>query len=152
MLTVGSKAPNFSLNDQDGNTVSLNDFSGQKLLIWFYPKSNTPGCTIEGQQFRDEFSNFKKCNTVILGISADTVKSQKNFCDKQNFPFSLLSDPDKDTINSFKAIGIKKMYGKEYEGILRVSYLIDEKGIIEKVYDKVKPKEHAKEVLDFIKG
>ena len=85
-----------------------------------------------------------------LSISADTVKSQKNFCDKQNF--FLLSDPDKDTINSFKAIGIKKMYGKEYEGILRVSYLIDEKGIIEKVYDKVQPKDHAKEVLNYIKG
>ena len=148
MLDVGSKAPSFSLNAQDGNPVSLNDFSGKKLLIWFYPKSNTPGCTIEGQQFRDEFNNFKKCNTAILGISADTVKSQKNFCDKQNFPFSLLSDPDKDTINSFKAIGIKKMYGKEYEGILRVSYLIDEKGIIEKVYDKVKTKTHALDILN----
>lgn len=150
MLDVGSKAPSFLLNNQDGNPVSLNDFAGQKLLIWFYPKSNTPGWTIEGQQLRDEFNNFKKCNTSILGISADTVKSQKNFCDKQKFPFSLLSDPDKNTINSFEAIGIKKMYGKEYEGILRISYLIDENGIIDKVYDKVKPKDHAREVLNDI--
>ncbi len=89
-------------------------------------------------------------NTSILGISADTVKSQKNFCDKQKFPFPLLSDPDKNIINLFEAIGIKKMYGKEYEGILRVSYLIDENGIIEKVYDKVKPKDHASEVLNDI--
>ena len=152
MLDVGSKAPSFLLNNQDGNPVSLNDFAGQKLLIWFYPKSNTPGWTIEGQQLRDEFNNFKKRNTSILGISADSVKSQKSFCDKQNFPFSILSDPDKEVINLFEAIGIKKMYGREYEGILRVSYLIDENGLIEKAYAKVKPKDHAKEVLKDING
>ena len=102
---------------------------------------------IEGQKLRDEFQNFKDKNTVILGMSADSVKAQKNFCTKQEFPFSLLSDPDKTTIRAYKGIGLKKMYGKEYEGIFRVSYLIDEKGVVEKAYAKVKPKEHAQEVL-----
>ena len=147
MLKEGSKAPSFKLDDQDGNSVSLSDFAGQKVLLWFYPKASTPGWMIEGQKLRDEFQNFKDKNTVILGMSADSVKAQKNFCTKQEFPFSLLSDPDKTTIRVYKAIGLKKMYGREYEGIFRVSYLIDEKGVIEKAYAKVKPKEHAQEVL-----
>ena len=147
MLKEGSKAPGFNLDDQDGNSVSLSDFSGQKVLLWFYPKASTPGWMIEGQKLRDEFQNFKNKNTVILGMSADSVKAQKIFCAKQEFPFSLLSDPDKTTIRTYKAIGLKKMYGREYEGIFRVSYLIDEKGMVEKVYAKVKPKEHAQEVL-----
>ena len=147
MLKEGSKAPGFNLDDQDGNSVSLSDFEGQKVLLWFYPKASTPGWTIEGQELRDEFQNFKDKNTVILGMSADSVKAQKNFCTKQEFPFSLLSDPDKTTIRAYEAIGLKKMYGREYEGIFRVSYLIDEKGVVEKAYEKVKPKEHAQEVL-----
>ena len=147
MLKEGSKAPGFNLDDQDGNSVSLSDFEGQKVLLWFYPKASTPGWTIEGQELRDEFQNFKDNNTVILGMSADSVKVQKNFCTKQEFPFSLLSDPDKTTIRAYEAIGLKKMYGREYEGIFRVSYLIDEKGVVEKAYAKVKPKEHAQEVL-----
>ena len=147
MLKEGSKAPGFNLDDQDGNSVSLSDFEGQKVLLWFYPKASTPGWTIEGQELRDEFQYFKDNNTVILGMSADSVKAQKNFCTKQEFPFSLLSDPDKTTIRAYEAIGLKKMYGREYEGIFRVSYLIDEKGVVEKAYEKVKPKEHAQEVL-----
>jgi len=147
MLKEGSKAPGFNQDDQDGNSVSLSDFEGQKVLLWFYPKASTPGWTIEGQELRDEFQNFKDNNTVILGMSADSVKAQKNFCTKQEFPFSLLSDPDKTTIRAYEAIGLKKMYGREYEGIFRVSYLIDEKGVVEKAYEKVKPKEHALEVL-----
>ena len=148
MLKEGSKAPNFSLEDQDGKIVNLTDFKGQKVLLWFYPKASTPGWTIEGQKLRDEFQNFKEKNTVILGMSADSVKSQKNFCSKQDFPFPLLSDIDKITIRAYEAIGIKKMYGREYEGIFRISYLINEDGLIENVYEKVKPKEHAKEVLE----
>ncbi len=148
MLKEGSKAPNFSLEDQDGKIVNLTDFIGQKILLWFYPKASTPGWTIEGQKLRDEFQNFKEKNVVILGMSADSVKSQKNFCLKQDFPFSLLSDIDKTAIRAYEAIGIKKMYGREYEGIFRISYLINEDGLIEKVYEKVKPKEHAKEVLE----
>ena len=147
MLKEGIKAPNFSLEDQNGDLVKLKDFEGKKVLLWFYPKASTPGWTIEGQRLRDEFQNFKQANTVILGMSADTVKSQNNFCKKQNFPFQLLSDTEKTTIRAYEAIGMKKMYGREYEGIFRISYLIDEKGIIEKVYSKVKPKEHASEVL-----
>ncbi len=147
MLKEGIKAPTFSLEDQNGDLVKLKDFEGKKVLLWFYPKASTPGWTIEGQRLRDEFQNFKQANTVILGMSADTVKSQNNFCKKQNFPFQLLSDTEKTTIRAYEAIGMKKMYGREYEGIFRISYLIDEKGIIEKVYSKVKPKEHASEVL-----
>ena len=147
MLKEGTKAPGFTLDDQDGNSVSLSDFEGQKVLLWFYPKASTPGWTIEGQKLRDEFQNFKDKNTVILGMSADSVKTQKNFCVKQEFPFQLLSDPDKSTIKSYEAFGTKKMYGREYEGIFRYSYLIDENGMIEKAYEKVKPKEHATEVL-----
>ena len=148
MLEKGTSAPDFKLDDQDGNPVSLSDFKGKKILLWFYPKASTPGCTIEGQEFRDEFEKFQEKNTVILGMSADSVKSQKNFCEKQNFPFSLVSDPEKTTIRKYEAIGLKKMYGREYEGIFRISYLIDENGSIQKTYGKVKPKEHAKEVLE----
>lgn len=148
MLEEGTSAPDFKLDDQDGNPVSLSDFKGKKILLWFYPKASTPGCTIEGQEFRDEFQKFQEKNTVILGMSADSVKSQKNFCEKQNFPFSLVSDPEKTTIRKYEAIGLKKMYGREYEGIFRISYLIDENGTIQKTYGKVKPKEHAKEVLE----
>ena len=120
----------------------------KKYCYGFIPKASTPGCTIEGQEFRDEFQKFQEKNTVILGMSADSVKSQKNFCEKQNFPFSLVSDPEKTTIRKYEAIGLKKMYGREYEGIFRISYLIDENGFIQKTYGKVKPKEHAKEVLE----
>lgn len=148
MLLEGTKAPDFTLDDQDGNSISLSDFAGQNILLWFYPKASTPGWTTEGQELRDEFQNFQDKNTVILGMSADSVKSQKNFCEKQNFPFSLVSDPDKSTIRKYEAIGMKKMYGREYEGIFRISYLINTDGIIQKVYEKVKPKDHAKEVLN----
>jgi len=148
MLLEGTKAPDFTLDDQDGNPISLSDFAGQNILLWFYPKASTPGWTIEGQELRDEFQNFKEKNTIILGMSADSVKSQKNFCEKQKFPFQLVSDPDKSTIRKYEAIGMKKMYGREYEGIFRISYLINTDGVIQKAYEKVKPKDHAKEVLN----
>ena len=147
MLKVGAKAPDFTLDDQDGTQISLSDFQGQKVLLWFYPRASTPGWINEGQGLRDEFKNFKKYNTVVLGMSADSVKAQKNFCSKQEFPFQLLSDPEKETIRAYEAIGLKKMYGREYEGILRVAYLIDENGKIERAYEKVSPKNHADEVL-----
>jgi len=148
MLSVGSNAPEFQLSDQNGNTVNIKDFEGQKVLLWFYPKASSPGWTTQGQGLRDEFKNFKKYNTVILGMSADSIKAQNNFCAKQEFPFQLLSDPDKEVMRSYEAIGMKKMYGREYEGILRVAYLIDESGKIEQAYEKVSPKTHAGIVLE----
>ena len=148
MLSIGSNAPEFQLSDQDGNTVNIKDFEGQKVLLWFYPKASTPGWTTQGQGLRDEFKNFKKYNTVILGMSADSIKAQNNFCAKQEFPFQLLSDPDKEVMRLYEAIGMKKMYGREYEGILRVAYLIDENGKIEQAYEKVSPKTHAGIVLE----
>ena len=147
MLKTGISAPGFQLSDQEGDIVNINDFEGQKILLWFYPKASTPGWTIQGQGLRDEFKNFKDKNTVIMGMSADSVKAQKNFTVKQDFQFQLLSDPEKETIRSYDAIGMKQMYGKEYEGILRIAYLIDEKGTIEKAYEKVNPKTFADEVL-----
>ena len=150
MLSEGNKAPDFKLDDQDGNPVNLGDFKGKKVLVWFFPKASTPGWTIEGQVLRDEYKNFQEKNTEVVGISGDSIKTQKNFCDKQNFPFLLLSDPEKITIKAYGAFGPKKFMGKEYEGIYRVSYLINEDGAIEKVYNKVKPKEHAAQVLSHI--
>ena len=147
MLEIGEKAPDFTLENQDGNSVSLTDFLGKKVLVWFYPKASTPGWTVQGQGLRDEFENYKEKNTVIIGMSGDSVKKQKNFCEKQSFPFLLLSDPEKTVINEYKALGIKKMYGREYEGIFRISYLINEEGFVEKAYSKIKVKEHAQEVL-----
>ncbi len=147
MLKIGSKAPEFELINQDGETVNISDFKGQKVLLWFYPKASTPGWTIQGQGLRDEFKKFEKSNTIIIGMSADSVKAQNNFATKQKFEFQLLSDPEKETIRNYNAIGMKKMYGKEYEGILRIAYLIDEQGKIEKAYEKVSPKTHAEEVL-----
>ena len=147
MLKIGTNAPEFQLSDQDNNTVNISDFKGQKVLLWFYPKASTPGWTIQGQGLRDEFKKFKDKNTVIIGISADSVKAQKNFAIKQGFQFQLLSDPEKETIRSYDAIGMKKMYGREYEGIFRIAYLIDEKGKVEKAYEKVSPKTFSGEVL-----
>ena len=147
MLKIGTNAPEFQLSDQDNNTVNISDFKGQKVLLWFYPKASTPGWTIQGQGLWDEFKKFKDKNTVIIGMSADSVKAQKNFAIKQGFQFQLLSDPEKETIRSYDAIGMKKMYGREYEGIFRIAYLIDEKGKVEKAYEKVSPKIFSGEVL-----
>ncbi len=147
MLNVGDKAPAFSLEDQNGENVSLEHSKGKKVLIWFFPKASTPGWTVQGQGLRDEFQNFQDNNVEIFGVSADSVKAQKSFCDKQEFPFSLLSDPSKETIKAYGAWGPKKFMGREYEGIHRYSYLIDEKGIVERTYPKVKTKTFAQDVL-----
>ena len=147
MLKVGSSAPDFELNDQDNNIVKIKGFRGQKVFLWFFPKASTPGWTIQGQGLRDEFKNFSDKNTVILGMSADSIKAQKNFVTKQGFQFQLLSNPEKDIIRAYKAIGLKKMYGREYEGILRIAYLINEEGMVEKAYEKVSTKTCAVEAL-----
>ena len=148
MLNVGDKAPEFTLFDGDENSVSLSDFKGQKIVLWFYPKASTPGWTIEGQGFRDEFQKFKDQNFIVLGMSADSTKRQKNFCEKQNFPFPLLSDETTDVLKAYDAWGLKKMYGREYEGIYRITYVIDEDGNIINAYSKVSVKTHALEVLE----
>ncbi|MDC0878824.1 thioredoxin-dependent thiol peroxidase [Candidatus Marinimicrobia bacterium] len=148
MLSIGDKAPAFTLKNQHDKDVSLDDFKGSRLLIWFYPKASTGGCTKEGISIRDEFKTFAKHNIEVVGISKDSIKSQFNFSEKNNFPYDLLSNMDLDVIKSYHAWGLKKMYGKEYEGIMRISYLVDANGIIEKVYSKVKTATHAMDVIE----
>ena len=151
MLKIGQKAPEFSLPNQDDIVISLKDFKGQKLLIWFFPKASTSGCTKEGIGFNELIKNFNKQNISILGVSKDSVKAQKNFCTKNEFKFDILSDTELSVLKKYKAWGLKKMYGREYEGILRISYLVDEDGIIEQAYGKVKTATHASDVLESIK-
>ena len=151
MLKIGQKAPEFSLPNQDDTVISLKDFKGQKLLIWFFPKASTSGCTKEGIGFNELIKNFNKQNISILGVSKDSVKAQKNFCTKNEFKFDILSDKELSVLKKYKAWGLKKMYGREYEGILRISYLIDENGNIEQAYSKVKTLTHATDVLESLK-
>ncbi len=147
-LSPGQKAPSFSLPDQNGQQHSLRDYLGKYLLIYFYPKDDTPGCTKEACGIRDSFADFRKAGIEVLGISADPVNKHAAFVKKYSLPFTLLSDESKQTIESYGAWGKKKFMGREYEGILRISYLIDKEGIIIKLYDKVKPELHAAEVLN----
>ena len=151
MLKIGQKAPEFSLPNQDDTVISLKDFKGKKLLIWFFTKASTGGCTREGLGFNYHFKTFEKHNISIIGISKDSVKAQKNFCTKNEFKFDILSDTELSVLKKYKAWGLKKMYGREYEGILRISYLIDENGMIEQAYSKVKTATHACDVLESIK-
>ena len=146
-LEIGDIAPNFNLRDQNGNETKLDDFKGNKILMWFYPKASTPGWTWEGQGFRDEFEKYETNNIKILGVSADSIKRQYNFATKQNFQYQLLSDENKELLNEYKVWGKKKFMGREYDGIHRISYLIDETGKIEKVFTKIKTKSHAKDIL-----
>ncbi len=150
MLEVGDQAPLFSLPDGDGNTVCLEQFRGQKVFLWFYPKASTPGCTVEGCGLRDDYARFETLGIQVLGMSADTPKRQKNFGTKNEFPFPLVSDESTDTISAYGAWGPKKFMGREYEGIHRISYLIDEAGRIEKTWRKVKTKTHAQDVLELL--
>ncbi len=147
MLNVGDKAPDFTLLDQDGNTVSLADFRGKKVLLWFYPKASTPGCTAEGCNIRDHHAQFQSANVQVLGMSKDSVKRQKNFATQQEFPYPLLSDESGTTVEAYGAWGPKKFMGREFDGILRISYVIDESGNIEHVFGKVKTKTHGEDVL-----
>ena len=151
MLKIGQKAPEFSLPNQDDIVISLKDFKGKKVLIWFFTKANTGGCTREGLGFNDHFKTFEKLNISIVGISKDSINAQKNFCNKNEFKFDILSDTELSVLKKYKAWGLKKMCGREYEGILRISYLIDENGMIEQTYSKVKTATHAPDVLESIK-
>ena len=148
MLKVGDKAPDFTLKNQDENSVSLSDYKNKKVVLWFYPKASTPGWTIEGKGFRDEFQKFEEKNIQIIGCSADPQKKQKKFCDKQNFQFPLLCDESHEMLEAYRVWGKKKFMGREYMGISRVTYIIDENGMIEKVYEKVRTTSHAKDILN----
>jgi peroxiredoxin Q/BCP len=147
-LKIGDKAPNFSALDQDGNSHSLSDYNGKKLVVFFYPKASTPGCTAEACDLRDNFERFKANNYEILGVSADSAKRQANFIDKNKLPFPLLADEDKSVIEAFGVWGPKKFMGKEYDGIHRTTFVIDESGVVENIIAKVKTKEHANQILE----
>lgn len=146
-LKVGDKAPNFQAKDQEGNTISLGDYSGKKLVVFFYPKASTPGCTVEACNLRDNYHTFLAKGYDILGVSADSAKRQQNFRNKYDLPFPLLADEDKEVINAFGVWGPKKFMGREFDGIHRTTFVIDENGVIEDVILKVKTKEHAAQIL-----
>jgi peroxiredoxin Q/BCP len=151
VLTVGSKAPDFSLKDQDGSTHSLKEHAGKWLLIYFYPKDDTPGCTTEACGIRDHWHEFEAAGLTVLGVSTDSVKSHEKFAAKHELPFPLLADEEKKMVEAYGVWGKKKFMGREYLGTMRWSFLIDPKGIIKKVYENVKPDEHAEEVLGDLK-
>lgn len=146
-LKAGDKAPAFSLPDQDGTINTLSDYKGKWILLYFYPKDDTPGCTTEACTIRDQYGDFKKSKTVVFGVSIDPVKKHKKFAEKYDLPFPLLADEDKKVVEAYGVWGEKKFMGRKYMGISRESFLIDPDGNIAKVYEQVKPKEHAREVL-----
>lgn len=146
-LKIGDQAPNFVSKDQDGNPVSLADYKGKKLVLFFYPKASTPGCTVEACNLRDNYERFQSLGYEILGVSADSERRQTNFRNKHEFPYPLLADEEKTVINAFEVWGPKKFMGKEYDGIHRTTFVIDENGIIEEVITKVKTKEHTNQIL-----
>jgi len=146
-LKKGDKAPHFSGNDQDGKSHTLADYKEKKLVVFFYPKANTPGCTAEACDLRDNYDRFKSNNYELLGVSADSAKAQANFKNKFDFPFPLLADEDKSVIEAFGVWGPKKFMGKEYDGIHRTTFVINEEGIIDDVITDVKTKAHAVQIL-----
>ena len=148
MVKQGSAAPAFKTTDANGNTVSLKDYRGQKVVLYFYPKDDTPGCTKEACSFRDSFSKFKKQGIAVLGVSPDSEASHKKFSAKYKLPFTLLADKDRSISEAYGVYGEKKFMGRTYMGVHRTTFLIDEKGKIKKVFEKVKPDEHASEVLE----
>lgn len=150
VVTLGQPVPAFELPATGDKTLALSDFSGKKLLLYFYPKDNTPGCTQEGQAFRDHIDQFDHLNTVILGVSRDSVKVHEGFKCKQNFPFDLLSDQDEQLCQLFDVIKMKNMYGKQVRGIERSTFLINEKGLLIKEWRKVQVKTHIDEVLKYL--
>lgn len=147
MLKVGELAPNFKLFNQSNEEVSLSDFKGKKVVLYFYPKDNTSGCTKQALGFKELFQEYLDNNYVIIGISKDSVKSHQKFIEKYQLPFILLSDPELEVLKLYQVWGEKKMYGKPYMGVLRTTYVIDENGFISNIYEKVKPEENAKEIL-----
>ena len=147
-LKQGDKVTDFTVNNQDGNPVSLSDFKGKKLVVFFYPKASTPGCTAEACNLTDNYKALQDKGYEILGVSADSEKRQTNFKTKYKFPFDLLADEDKTVIDAFGVWGLKKFMGKEYDGIHRKTFLVDENGVVAHVIDKVKTKDHAAQILE----
>jgi peroxiredoxin Q/BCP len=152
MLEIGTKAPDFSLVDQEGTTHTLSQYKGQYVLLYFYPKDDTPGCTKEACAIADVYNDFQKNNVAVLGVSKDSPQSHKKFAQKYNLPFTLLSDPKATVCGAYDAWQDKSMYGRLFKGIVRISYLIDKDGNIARVYPKVDPANHALEILKDIKG
>ena len=146
-LKEGDKAPDFAVNDGEGKTVRLKNLKGKKFVLYFYPKDDTPGCTKEACSFRDSWSKFKRRGIEVFGVSLDSEKSHQKFTEKFSLPFRLLADTDRKLSESFGTYGKKKFMGREYMGNHRMTFLIDEKGMIKKVFEKVKPEDHAEEVL-----
>ena len=146
-LKEGDQVPDFTAVDQDGNNISLSDYKGKKLVVFFYPKASTPGCTAEACNLRDNYKELQDAGYELLGVSADSRKRQNSFKEKYEFPFPLLADEDKTVIETFGVWGPKKFMGKEYDGIHRTTFIIDETGKVEKVIDKVKTKDHAAQIL-----
>lgn len=151
MRKEGTVAPNFTANDANGETIRLKDLRGQKVVLYFYPKDDTPGCTKEACSFRDAFNDFKKRDIRVLGVSVDSEASHQKFTAKYKLPFTLLADPDHSIADAYGVYGEKKFMGRTYLGVKRITFLIDEKGKIKKVFEKVKPDEHAREVLEAFK-
>lgn len=150
MLEKGTKAPEFVLQDKDGNEVALSSFLGKKVVLYFYPRDNTPGCTRQACAFASAYDEFKAKDIVVIGISKDSVASHQKFAEKYNLPFILLSDPERIAIEAFGVWQEKKMYGKVSMGVVRSTFIIDENGIIEKVMPKVKPDTNATEILEYL--
>ncbi len=147
-LKTGDKVPSFKVNDQDGNTINSEDYKGKKWIVFFYPKASTPGCTAEACNLRDNYGELQKQGYELLGVSADSEKRQKNFADKYKLPFPLLADENKEVINAFGVWGPKQFMGRKFDGIHRMTFVIDETGTVERVIEKVKTKDHAAQILD----
>lgn len=151
VLEAGVKAPEFELKDSQGNIHQLSDYAGQTIVVYFYPKDDTPGCTKEACSFRDSYQEFKKAGVEIIGISPDDEKSHIKFSEKYELPFTLLSDPDHAVCEAFGVWGLKKYMGREYEGVYRTTYIIGPEGNIKRVFENVKPADHSEQVLEEVK-
>ena len=149
LLEVGTKAPDFTLSDKDGQNVSLSDFAGKKVVLYFYPKDNTPGCTRQACAFSGAYEAFRTLDAVVIGVSKDSAASHRKFAEKYNLPFLLLSDPELTVLQAYGVWQEKKLYGKVSMGVVRTTYLIDENGVIEKVMPKVKPDTNAADILAY---
>ena len=150
-LKVGDKAPDFEGVNQNGENISLKDFSGKKLILYFYPKDNTPGCTAESCNLSDNYESWLDKGFEVVGVSPDSQKSHQKFAEKFGFRFNLIADTEKEILEAYGAWGLKKMYGKEYMGVLRTTFVIDEKGVIVEIFEKVKTKDHTNQIVEALK-